>query len=168
MNLEAWHLVKGKFANEAFSGEGARLYGGRWNSPGHPLVYAAEQASLAVLELLVHLGSSVVLSAYVLIRCEFESEMVEPVQADRLPRAWRSSPALLELRELGDQWIHAQRSVVLEVPSAVLPLERNYLFNPAHADFKRVRVEETQAFASEPRLLALGGRDTPLGGQAKV
>lgn len=156
MKLDAWRLVKGKVASEALSGEGARLYGGRWNSPGYPLVYTAEHASLAVLELLVHLGSSAVLSAYVLIRCEFESEMVERVRAEQLPGAWRSSPPLFELRELGDQWIEAQRSVVLEVPSAVLPIERNYLFNPAHADFKRVRVEEPQAFNSDPRLVGLG------------
>jgi RES domain-containing protein len=109
-----------------------------------------------VLELLVHLGSSAVLSAYVLIRCEFESEMVERVRAEQLPAAWRASPPLLEVRDMGDQWIEGRRSAVLEVPSAVLPIERNYLFNPAHADFKRVRVEEPQAFNSDSRLVGLG------------
>ncbi|MCJ7707288.1 MAG: hypothetical protein MUO38_06680 [Anaerolineales bacterium] len=83
--------------------------------------------------------------------------MVERVRAEQLTGAWRSSPPLLELRELGDPWIESPRSVVLEVPSVVLPLERNYLFNPAHADFKRVRAEEPQAFDSDPRFVGLGG-----------
>ena len=83
--------------------------------------------------------------------------IVERVRAEQLPGAWCSSPPLLELRKPGDPWIESQRSVVLEAPSAVLPIERDYFFNPAQADFKRVRVKEPQAFNSDPGLVGLGG-----------
>jgi len=149
---EAWRIVKARHAAEAFNGEGPRRYGGRWTSPGVAVVYAAEHASLAVLEVLVHLGSSGLLPSYVITRCEFDPKLTERISADDLPRDWRVSPPLQSLRAIGDHWVFEGRSAVLDVPSAVLPIERNYLLNPGHADFKRVLLGEPQAFAFDPRL----------------
>ncbi len=152
MKLEAWRIVKARHAAEAFSGEGPRRYGGRWTSPGVAVVYTAEHASLAVLEVLVHLGSSGLLPSYIIARCEFDPKWTERISSDDLPRDWRISPPMQSLREIGDRWVSEGRSAVLDVSSAVLPIERNYLLNPAHADFKRVVVAEPTPFAFDPRL----------------
>ncbi len=152
MKLEAWRIIKARHAAEAFSGEGPRRYGGRWTSPGVAVVYAAEHASLAVLEVLVHLGSSGQLPSYVIARCEFDPKLSERISAEDLPRDWRVSPPLQSLRAIGDRWAAEGRSAVLDVPSAVLPIERNYLLNPGHPDFKKVVTGEPRAFAFDPRL----------------
>ncbi len=152
MRQGAWRIVKARHAPEAFGGEGARRYGGRWTSPGQPVVYAAEHASLAILEMLVHLGSARSLSAYIIIQCDFEERLVERVPAATLAAGWRDSPPPQSLRAIGDRWLAESRSAVLEVPSAVVPMERNYLLNPLHPDFARVVIGEQQAFHFDPRL----------------
>src|SRR3990172_341094 len=96
--ITAWRIVKARHAPNAFDGEGARLEGGRWNSPGTPLVYASESAALATLELLVHLRRRSILSAYVLIACTFDEALVERLDSKRLPPNWRSYPAPPELQ----------------------------------------------------------------------
>lgn len=152
MSSAAWRIVKTRFAADAFSGEGARRYGGRWTSAGHPVVYTAEHASLAVLEVLVHLGSPRGLSAYSILRCEFDPGMVQPLDPDLLPADWRASPAPASLRLIGDRWLIEQQSLILGVPSAVIPLEHNYLINPAHPEFARLTPGEPEAFLFDPRL----------------
>ncbi|MEW6567705.1 MAG: RES domain-containing protein [Chloroflexota bacterium] len=152
MSLRSWRMVKRKRADEAFTGEGARQYGGRWNSPGVLVVYTAEHASLAVLEVLVHLGTAQLLPDYVLFWVEFEDTLVERLDEADLPRDWRSYPAPLSLRAIGDQWVSEARSAVLSVPSAVVPVERLYLLNVQHADFRKVRTGDAQPFPLDPRL----------------
>ncbi|MBI2188345.1 MAG: RES domain-containing protein [Acidobacteria bacterium] len=153
MAITAWRIVKARHAVNAFDGEGARLEGGRWNSPGTPLVYTSESAALAALELLVHLGRGSILGAYVLIPCTFEEALVERLDSKRLPGDWRSYPAPPELQLIGDEWAKAAESAVLQVPSAVIPSDCNHLLNPRHRDFKDVRVSSSQRFEFDPRLL---------------
>lgn len=148
-----WRIVKRTRTAGAFDGEGARRTGGRWNSPGTRVVYTAEHASLAALELLAHLQRSSVLMSYALIPCEIPDELVERVDRKQLPRTWRSSPAPAALQRLGDAWAASRRSVALEVPSAIVEVERNVLLNPAHPDFARVAVGEPIAFAYDLRLV---------------
>ena len=148
----SWRIVKSRFADDVLSGEGARRYGGRWTSPGLPVVYTAEHASLAVLEVLVNLGSPRVLGAYVILSVDFEEAMIRRVQADELPAGWRASPPLQALREIGDTWLRSKASAVLGVPSAVLPMESNYLLNPVHADFGRLKAGRAEPFVFDPRL----------------
>ncbi len=148
-----WRIVKRNRAAGAFDGEGARRTGGRWNAPGTRVVYTAEHASLAALELLAHLQRSSVLLSYVLIPCEIPEELVEPLDRNLLPRAWRSSPAPAELQRIGDAWSGAMRSVALEVPSAIVDVESNVLLNPRHPDFARVAIGEPMPFAYDIRLV---------------
>jgi RES domain-containing protein len=150
--ITAWRIVKARHAANAFDGEGARLEGGRWNSPGTPLVYASESAALATLELLVHLRRRSILSAYVLIACTFDEALVERLDSKRLPPSWRSYPAPPELQLIGDEWVKAGRSAVLSVPSAVIESELNYLLNPRHRDFAAVRVGDPHPFGFDERL----------------
>src|ERR1039457_6217055 len=91
--VSAWRITKRKHARSAFTGEGARRYGGRWNSPGTAIIYTAESQSLAVLEILVHLDSPELLKKYVLFQVGIEESYIVGIDAAVLPRNWRSEPA---------------------------------------------------------------------------
>ena len=143
MRVTAWRITKRKRIRSAFSGEGASEFGGRWNNAGTAVVYTAQSQSLAALEMLVHLDFSELLEKYVLLGAE----------PSALPRNWRYDPAPASLRSIGDDWILAGTSVVLRVPSALVPEENNYLLNPGHRDFARVRVGKPVAFRFDPRLV---------------
>jgi RES domain-containing protein len=151
--VTAWRLVKARHAATAFDGEGARVEGGRWNSPGTPVVYASQSAALAALELLVHLGRASMLLAYVLIRCTLDERRVSRLDRARLPKNWRSYPAPPDLQRIGDEWVTSRASAALEVPSAIVETESNYLLNPLHADFPVIRIEDPVPFAFDLRLL---------------
>jgi RES domain-containing protein len=151
--ITAWRIVKANQADTAFDGEGARLLGGRWNAPGSPLVYTAESAALAALEMLVHLGRSAILQAYVLIACTFDQALVTHVDRSRLPVNWRSYPAPPELQLIGTDWVRNGTSMVLEVPNAIIATGSNYLLNPQHVDFGSIRISEPQPFDFDLRLL---------------
>jgi RES domain-containing protein len=151
--VTAWRIFKRKHAARPFDGEGARLTGGRWNSKGNRVVYTAEHCSLAVLELLVHLDKSSVLPAYSVCPVSFDETLVERLDRSRLPANWRRSLAPPELAKIGDAWLGAMSSVVLEVPSAVIEIENNYLINPRHPDFTSLIVGKPQPFMFDTRLL---------------
>ncbi|OYW21765.1 MAG: hypothetical protein B7Z52_00430 [Burkholderiales bacterium 12-64-5] len=150
MKLQAWRIVKEKHATTAFSGEGARLYGGRWNSKGVSLVYTSSTQALAALESLVHLNPPVVFT-YAVIAIEFDAALVEKVTA--LPPGWADKPARPTTRDIGDLWARELRSAVLQLPSVIIPTEANYLLNPAHPDFKEILIGTPTPFAFDPRLL---------------
>jgi len=148
-----WRIVKTRLAARAFDGEGARRYGGRWNSPGTRVVYTAQSVSLAVLELLVHLQASPLLASYALRSARFDDRPVSAVDRSSLPSDWRAFPAPPALQRIGDTWIAAGSSLVLEVPSAIVEGESNYLINPAHPAFRRLRIGPPVRFRLDPRLL---------------
>lgn len=150
---EAWRILKEKHAAKAFSGEGARLFGGRWNSRGVPLVYTSSTKSLAALETLVHLNPPVLFD-YVAIRIEFDEALIETVPPKSLPADWRVEPPPPSSKAVGDRWVREGRSAVLALPSVIIPAELNYLLNPAHPDFRKISIGKPEPFAFDPRLLA--------------
>jgi RES domain-containing protein len=152
LSFTAWRITKRKHLKTAFSGSGARKYGGRWNSPGTAIVYTAQTQSLAVLEMLVHLGGPELLQKYVLIGVEIEKSLVGEVEISELPRNWRANPAPVGLRRFGDDWVARGTSAVLRVPSALVPGENNFLINPAHADFRKLVVRDAIGFEFDERL----------------
>jgi RES domain-containing protein len=156
LRLVAWRIVQPRFAKDAFSGEGARRYGGRWNSPGIAVVYTAQSLSLAVLEILVHVDSEKLLANYIAIPITFEESLVTKLSLSEeaeLPRNWHAGPASKATRRLGDQWAAEGRSPVLQVPSAVIPSESNFLLNPVHADFHKLIPGKPVPFEFDPRLV---------------
>lgn len=153
MAITAWRIVKARHAATAFDGEGARVEGGRWNSPGTPVVYTSQSAALAALELLVHLGRAAILLAYVLIPCTFDDALVTRLDRGRLPKNWRSYPAPPELQLIGDEWAKGGGSAVLEVPSVVIEADSNFLLNAYHPDFQTIRIMDPRAFEFDLRLL---------------
>jgi RES domain-containing protein len=153
VSITTWRITKSRNADDAFSGEGARLYGGRWISNGNTVVYTAEHASLALLELLMHLGSSRDLSNYVIIPCSFDDTLIEQLDIRKLPRNWSISPPQVDVQHIGDEWLHEARTAVLQVPSAVLPIEHNYLINPHHPDYSRINIAEPEPLFLDSRLI---------------
>ena len=151
-SVVAWRLCAAKYANTAFSGDGARLYGGRWSPAGIAVVYAAESRALAVVEILANVDDAEVLFdvAWVLVSAEIPTTLIE--SPARLPETWRQFPHPPETQALGSEWARTKKSAVLRVPSAVVPGEFNFLLNPGHDDFKRVKIGEPEPFAFDPRL----------------
>ena len=150
----AWRLVKTRWAASAFDGEGARRHGARWNSAGTRVAYAAETASLAILETLVHLQTSSVLSSYSLIAIEMPARVIEELNRARLPDDWKRSPPPPDVQSIGDAWVRVGSAAVLRVPSVIVDSESIYLVNPAHRDFARLTVRPPRPFGLDPRLLA--------------
>jgi RES domain-containing protein len=148
---QVWRIVKARHDGTAFDGEGARIYGGRWNSPGTRLVYASATLSLAALESLVHLNPPVAFK-WVAIPVSFEERLVEVMSLAGLPADWTEEPPPPSTMEVGDQWVKQARSAVLEIPSVIVRSESNYLLNPAHPDFKKVVIGKSAPFAFDPRL----------------
>jgi RES domain-containing protein len=152
LSVTAWRIVKRKNEKAAFSGEGARLYGGRWNSPGTPMVYSAQSRSLAVLEMLVHLDAAELLDKYVFFEITVDESLILVLAEGDLPHNWRADPAPSRLQVIGDAWAESNASVVLRVPSSVIPAEFNFLLNPKHADFAKVRIGAVTPFRYDARL----------------
>ena len=150
---QGWRLVKARLSAHAFDGEGARRYGGRWNSPGTKMVYTSQSAALAALELLVHLNNSAVLASYVLFSAQFDDRLVTTLDHSRLPKHWRTFPAPRALQALGDQWIKSRASLVLAVPSAMVDGETNFLINPEHPDIGVRAISPPKRFEFDQRLL---------------
>lgn len=155
MTLRAWRIVQARWAATAFSGEGARLYGGRWNTAGRAAVYVAEHPALAAMEMLVHLEAEQLLaSAYVLIEVTFDDALVDVVSVDDLPRGWAADPAPVVAQEFGDAWLAAPTSrPLLRLPSAVVRGGWNYLLNPRHPQFAELQIGEPRPFEFDARLL---------------
>jgi|TARA_B100000929_G_scaffold196298_1_gene155715 RES domain-containing protein len=134
--VRGYRLVKRKWLQAAFDGEGARLYGGRWNSKGKACVYLASAESLAMLEVMVHLEDNQLLKEYALLEVTFPEEVLMQLPEDVLPADWRAEPAPPSTAEIGDDWLEGRSSLALAVPSVVAPREMNYLLNPEHPDFQ--------------------------------
>ena len=146
-------IVNAKYASTAFDGEGARITGGRWNSPGVGVVYTSESVALALLESLVRLRRTTILSNFVIFACIFDEALVDTLATRELPRDWRAYPAPSTLQEIGDEWVRSGRSAVLRVPSVLADGEHNFLLNPLHADFGRIQISPPQKFVFDLRLL---------------
>jgi RES domain-containing protein len=117
------------------------------------VAYASESVALATLEVLVGLQDTSLLTSYSLIKVEFARDLVETVDRRRLPISWSHHPPTPETQRIGDLWIAEVRSAVLEVPSAVVEAEHNFLFNPTHEQFSRILVHRPKPFRLDPRLV---------------
>jgi RES domain-containing protein len=132
------------------SGEGAKLYGGRWNSPGIPVVYTASSLSLAALEVMVNCSDWTLLEDYSFIELEFDDSLI--YEPKSLPAGWNNNPVPASCTVLGDSWVRKKLSAVLKVPSAVVTLEYNYVINPLHPDFGKIVMKPAKTFDFDVRL----------------
>jgi RES domain-containing protein len=139
----------------AFIGEGAYRYGGRWNSRGRRVVYLGGNPSICALELLVNTGEPEDLYRipYVIIPIDFDEGLLS--RPASLPPDWKSYPPSPSCAALGDRWRAEGGTAILEVPSAVISIERNYILNPLHQDFDQVQVGPAEKFEFDSRLVKL-------------
>ena len=150
--IQAWRIDKARRAKTAFAGEGAALEGGRWNPAGLPMVYLSGSLAMAAMEKLVHLPVPEGLSArFVRFQVTFPPSLVEVLR--KLPDDWDAKPVPASTQRIGARWLQDQRSAVLAVPSAIIPAERNFLLNPLHPDFRKIRIGKPEGFSFDPRLL---------------
>jgi RES domain-containing protein len=150
---KAFRIVKAKHAAQAFDGEGARRFGGRWNHRGTSVVYTADSLALSALEVLVHLGRAAAKISFVSFEIEIPDAVpIELAPEDRLPKNWREEPPPEEGKTLGTEWASRGFSVALRVPSVIVPSEGNYVLNPAHPDFARLVIAPPSPFSFDPRM----------------
>ncbi len=151
--IRAWRIVKARFAATAFDGEGARIYGGRWNSAGRPAVYLGGTPAIAALEVLAHNARPALLEAsYVIIEARLPDDAVLDLDVGALPSGWDDPADPSRAAALGDAWLESGASLALRVPSAVLPLERDLVVNVRHPRVVELVVGEPQPFRFDPRL----------------
>jgi len=148
-DIISYRVVKEKYLDSAFDGEGARLYGGRWNSKGMPVVYTSDSLALCSFEIFVHLPSYRLLADYIYITVMFNSNLVTEVS---LIDGWNERPISKASQALGDQWMKKDQSLILRVPSVLMPDGYNYLININHPDFDKMKIGIPQPLQFDTRL----------------
>jgi RES domain-containing protein len=151
----AWRIEKARHAPNTRAGVGARLVGGRWTSPGRPAIYCAGHLSLAILEVIVHAPDPATRSAArVRFRIQFDRKLVERVPDGAVPADFSPRTPYAITRRIGDEWLRHGHAPVLSVPSAIVPLEPNYLLNPEHPKFEDLFWDGGDAITLDDRLWA--------------
>jgi RES domain-containing protein len=150
--MRCWRICRRRYAAEAASGAGARLFGGRWNSRGVSVVYASTSLALAAVETFVNLEPNLRPRDLVSI----EGEIPDAVSIGRLdpaalPSGWHKSRDE-SLRRFGDEWVRAGETAALLVPSAAIHGEWNVLLNPAHPEFLKIRFRSPEEFTFDARM----------------
>jgi len=150
--MRVWRICRQAHASGAFSGEGARLYGGRWNSEGVRVVYTSTSLALAAIETFVHLEPILQPDDLVSVEAEIPDDLAaERLSLKALPRKWREL-GNESLKAFGDRWARARSTIALHVPSAAIPGEWNVLLNPEHSDFRKIKVEKPEPFEFDLRM----------------
>lgn len=149
--MELYRLVRSNYKDD-FSGSGAYLYGGRWNSKGMPALYASAHISLALLEIVVNIDRTVLVSLdhYHLLQLSIPEPLVLPFKHDALKEDWRDDRAYT--RFIGDGFLKSQSGPVMEIPSAVVPEESNFMINPGHPDFQKCNIIWSESYPLDERL----------------
>jgi len=150
--MRAFRIVKKRHVLTAFSGDGARTYGGRWNLPGIPMVYAAHTRALAALESLAHFGGAERRIEFVTFEIEFPDRLATHLEATFLPSDWRSEEPTPSTQKLGSEWQRSGRSAALVVPSVLVPQESCVLLNPEHPDIDKIMIAYPEPFTFDARL----------------
>ncbi len=146
-----YRLATGKYA-EDISGAGSKLYGGRWNPAGIPMLYTSQYISLALLEVLARMSRHTIPDSYTLISLEIPDFPIAKLSHIKLKKGWDSD--LLYSQGIGEDFIKDNQFSCLQVPSAIIAQEHNILFNPDHKDFKRIKIVKIELLNIDKRLKA--------------
>jgi len=149
----AWRIVRAARVDTAFTGEGSRVYGGRWSSRGIPVVYVSEHESLAALELFVHTMPLAPTERYFSFRVDWDDKLTEYCPIRNLPPDWREEPPTSASMRIGDEWVQRASSVALALPSLLSTSELNFLLNPNHPDFRKIKVSAPVEYRFDPRII---------------
>lgn len=150
--MRFWRICRQRYASAAATGEGARLFGGRWNSKGVAVVYASTSLALAGIETFVNLEPNLRPSDLVFVEGEIPSTLeIGRIDVDTLPPQWYRSRDEF-LRHFGDEWVQSGHTVALLVPSAAIRGEWNILLNPGHHNFSRIKFNPPEPFQFYARM----------------
>ena len=145
-----YRLTTSAHATE-LSGKGAELAGGRWNSKGIPLLYTSESRALCMVEVAVHIPFGYLPKDYVIISLDVPEDSMKILTSTDLPSGWKSDPPSPSTRQIGDRFVMDGIHMMLKVPSVVVQDEHNYLLNPKHKDYSRVKVLTINPFVFDSR-----------------
>ena len=152
--MKVYRISKCQYIDD-LSGTGAATYGGRWHSKGTHVLYTAATASLSLLESVVHI-SNIVAADYCMICLEIPKDKILELSTIDLPYNWFVNLPPDFLKTYGDRFIREGKFLALKVPSAIIPEESNYLLNPNHEDFKKVKILSKRTVPIDERLLKHG------------
>jgi RES domain-containing protein len=151
-----YRLSKEKF-NLDLSGKGAELYGGRWNSKGVAMLYTSQSRALAFAEVAIHIPVGIVPKDYFLVSINIpDTASILKLSDTEMPADWRSNPHSNNTQKIGDQFITESKFLVLQVPSAIVPGDFNFLINPNHPQSKKVVIVNVEPFEFDSRFVARG------------
>ena len=147
-----FRILREAYAERPFNGEGAYRFGGRWSRPGTRIAYTSEHLSLAMVEYFVHLDAGEPPTDLVIAAANVPKSVSRTsVSTAELPADWRAMPALPRLAAIGDRFVNEAKYAVLLVPSALVPVEFNWLINPAHREFERITQLPVESFVYDTR-----------------
>jgi RES domain-containing protein len=154
--MRVWRICRAPYAAEAFAGEGARRFGGRWNSRGVRMVYASASLSLAAIELFVHMEPGQSPDDLVFLSASLpEGEPSRTLEPSDLPDGWwvdGATRGAVTARELGDRWIRERSSLAMMVPSVPIRAEWNVLVNPLHPRIGELQIDPPEPFVFDARM----------------
>lgn len=147
--MECFRITHAQYTDTLFASGRA----GRWNSEKKQVIYTAASRSLACLENVVHRSGRGLNALFkVMVIYVPDNLYIETLNANLLPEQWYESVYTSACRQAGDDWLNQQQSSVLKVPSAIIPNEYNYLLNPLHSDFEKIRLIATEDFRFDMRI----------------
>ena len=150
--MKVYRLIKEKYKDD-LSGEGARKAGARWNSKGSPMLYTSESRSLCTAEVAVHTPLGNIPLNYFLIEIEIpDSIKFIVLKIEDLPKDWKALPHSNSTQLIGDKFISEQKFLMMKVPSVVVHGDYNYLINPSHILFSKIKILKTESFDFDERL----------------
>ncbi|ACF15127.1 RES domain protein [Chloroherpeton thalassium ATCC 35110] len=150
--MKVFRLSKAKY-KEQLSGYGASLNGQRWNSKGTEVIYTAESRALACAEVAVHVPMGILPKDYFMVEIEIpDTVAIQEIPTDQLPIGWNFIPSVPSSRVIGDRFVSENKYAVLKVPSVVVSEDFNYILNPKHQDFKKIKIVKTSPFPFDARL----------------
>lgn len=149
--MRVYRLSKNKYAND-LTGKGAELTGGRWNKIGTKILYTSDSRALCTAEIAVHTPIGIMPTDYYIITIEIP-DTVDICKLDKttLHRDWKSFPHSNKTQEIGEDFVSKKEFLALKVPSAVVQGDYNYLINPMHKDFDKVKIVDKKVFAFDER-----------------
>jgi RES domain-containing protein len=153
--MNVYRLAKGNFAKD-LTGEGSRLFGGRWNHIGIPCLYSSESRALALLEYSVNIEVNSIPRALSMVTINIPEDKILEVKTPSMPGNWKAAPAPTETKDYGTGILSELKSLIIKIPSAIIEEEFNYLINPLHKDILKVKVIEIVNFIYDLRIKDYG------------
>ncbi len=151
--MRIFRITKTQYIDD-LSGEGARLYGGRWNKVGDSMLYFSENLSLSLLEIIVHVNYAELSLDYSFVEVEIPDSSIKIIQSiDFIKPKWSTEEAVNQLQILGSNWLKKKENLAMRVPSAVMRQESNILVNPLHKDIGKLKITKIEKMDFDPRLL---------------